>query len=63
MALRKEGPLLVVYLRWLVPVSLFFDSFNLKKDKQKSKTKCGVIFKRARVSLALLTLGENGDYS
>ena len=62
-ALRKEGPLLVVYLRWLVPFSLFFDSFNLKKDKQKSKQKHGLIFTRARVSLALLSLGENGDYS
>ena len=55
--------LLLVYLRWLVPVSLFFDSFNLKKDKQKSKPKRGVIFTRARVSLALLSLRKNGDYS
>ena len=26
-------------LRWLVPVSLFFDSFNFKRTKQKGKPK------------------------
>ena len=33
-------------LRWLVPVSLFFDSFNFKRSMQKSKPKASQHFCR-----------------